>query len=134
MAEGLFKEYLKELKNENAFTITTSSAGLHALVDYPPAYEAQETMLNIGIDISHHRARQLSNEMILSSDLVLVMDKLQKREIERMSPIAYGKVHLIGKWSDFEVPDPYNQSLRDFRYCLELLERGWQDWKSRLIA
>lgn len=127
MAEGLFA---KRLKKKGKFTI--ASAGLHALVDQPAVCEAQETMRNIGIGISHHRARQLSTEMILASDLILVMEKLQKREIEFLAPCVRGKVHLIGKWSGFEIPDPYNEPMQAFENCLQLLEQGWQDWQLRL--
>lgn len=128
MAEGLFRE---RLKSNGAFT--TASAGLHALVDYQAAVEAQETMCDINIDISQHRAKQLSPEMIVEADLILVMETIQKREIGCLFPYARGKVHLLGKWSNFEIPDPYNQPRQAFSDCLELLEQGWQDWQQRLI-
>lgn len=128
MAEGLFKE---RLSGKDNFVI--ASAGLHALIDQTATYEAQETMSNIGIDIAQHRAKQLSADMVLAADLILVMEKLQKKEIEIISPYARGKVHLLGKWSNFEIPDPYNESMQTFSNCLELIEKGWLDWKYRLM-
>jgi protein-tyrosine phosphatase len=131
MAEGLFKAQLNKINSIKFFVV--GSAGLHALVGRPAAEESQEIMCNIGIDITQHRAKQLSPEMVTSSDLILVMEKLQKREIELLFPHARGKVHLLGKWSNFEVPDPYNKPLQAFSNCLELFEQGWQDWQDRLL-
>ncbi len=126
MAEALFRE---KLDNSN---IVVSSAGLGALVDKPAAEEAQTAMSSIGIDVSKHRARKLTAEMVRANDLILVMEEWQRKEVINLFPYSRGKIHLIGKWSDFEVPDPYKKSQQDFDLCLELFQQGWQNWQNRL--
>ena len=128
MAEGLFRKRLGDCEVE------VSSAGLGALVDEPAVVEAQKAMSDVGIDISQHRAQQLTEEMLLAADMILVMEKWQKKEIQSAFFFTRGRVHMIGKWSGFEVPDPYKKSQKNFDYCLELLEEGWQDWQHSLIA
>jgi protein-tyrosine phosphatase len=127
MAEGYFREQLK-----SAQSIQIGSAGLRALVGQPAVSEAQEIMHQIGIDISAHRARQLTNELVVAADLILVMEKPHQQEIEFIFPHSRGRVHLLGKWGDFEIFDPYQGSIEAFSECLALIEKGWQDWKNRL--
>ena len=127
MAAGVFADRLKDI---GEFTI--SSAGLHAVVGEPAVFEAQEAMQQIGIDISMHRAQQLTVDMVSAADLILVMERWHKKEVEKLMPESRGKVYLLGNWSDFEVPDPYSESAQVFEQCLQLIERSWGDWKFRL--
>lgn len=128
MAEGWVKRQLAEAAPQ----AQVHSAGIKALVDYPSAEEAQAVMLQEGIDISSHRARQLTREMIADADLILTMEKHQIREISRLMPQARGKTFLLGKWSDFEIDDPYRQAKPAFENVLFLIKEGWQEWAKRL--
>ena len=76
MAEGLFRQASVEV---NKFEDRIRSAGLGALVGHPPDPKACQLMMEKGIDISDHRARQLNQEMIRKSDLILVMELGQKK-------------------------------------------------------
>ncbi len=106
---------------------TVESAGIGALVGRPADPMAQELMLDRGIDISGHRARQLTPEIIRSFELILVMEADQQRAVEGMLPSARGRVHRIGRWGDFDVPDPYRRERDAFEDALELITRGLDD-------
>lgn len=128
MAAGFFAD---RLAKAGAFTV--DSAGLKAVVGEEAVSEAQETMLQVGVDIAGHRAKQLTKEMIINADLIFVMQRWHKKEVESMMPTARGKVFLLGQWGNFEVPDPYSQSITAFNECLGLIDKAWQDWYSRII-
>jgi len=128
MAAGVFAN---RLTGESRIII--DSAGLYAVVDSPAVSEAQQVMQEINIDISGHRAKQLTCAMISSADLVLVMEQEHKQAVEKIMPASRGKVYLLGKWSGFEVPDPYCKPVEAFSKCLQLIERAWQDWQFRII-
>ena len=128
MAEGYFRDQL----HNRGSSIEISSAGLHALVNNPPEELAQQTLLNINIDISTHRARQLTEPMVLISDLVLVMEKMQKKEIESRYPGSFGRVFLLGQWDELEIPDPYRQPAKTFQHTFELIKQGYLGWEKRL--
>lgn len=128
MAEGYFREHLsKERPN-----VKVASAGLHALVGEAAVKEAQEVMRSVNIDISSHKARQLDEKMVSQADLVFVMDRSQKKEVELVFSHSRGRVFTLGNWRGFEVPDPYKDPLDSFEFCLELIQKGWQDWRKRL--
>jgi protein-tyrosine phosphatase len=119
MGEGLLRA---RLAARPGFTV--SSAGVAALVGRPADPLAVALLAEQGIDISAHRARQLTPELVSACDLVLVMEKGHEQVVHRISPSARGKVHRIGRFGDFDVPDPYRQARPAFEQSLALLERG----------
>lgn len=124
MAEELLRHAMPEL--------TVQSAGLAALVGNPADPIALELMADQGADISAHRAQQLTGVMAMHSDLILVMDSMQKAEIQRLYPQASGKVFRLGLKGD--VPDPYRKSRAEFEHALQLIRQGIGVWVPRIHA
>jgi protein-tyrosine phosphatase len=128
MAEALLKDALRG----RAGPVVVESAGISALVGYPADPLAQELMLKRGLDLSPHRARQLTAEMVRSFELVLVMEAGQQRVVESMDSSARGRVHRIGRVGKYDVPDPYRRGRAAFEEALGLIERGVGDLKNML--
>ncbi len=129
MAEATLTKALNATANSH---IKVVSAGLNALVGYPPCDTSQRLMLDRGLDISNYRALQLNDNLIHEADLILVMEMEQKKRIELQNPTARGKVYRLGEWSNFEVPDPIGQSDKFFKDVLLLIDKGVSDWMSKL--
>ena len=127
MGEALLARRLQEYSE-----MMVASAGLGALVGHPADKMAQELLLEQGIDISAHRARQLTSAMLRQADLVLVMEAEYKKAIEALDPCARGKVYRLGEWGNFDIPDPYRQSREVFEHALQLIQQGVADWSSKL--
>jgi protein-tyrosine phosphatase len=127
MAEGLLRA---RIRHRHGFEV--SSAGVGALVGHPADPAAIELMAERGIDITGHRARQVTQEMLAAADLVLVMEKGHQDEVHRMSPHSRGKVHRIGRFGDFDVPDPYRRGREAFEDALALIERGVADFQKAM--
>jgi protein-tyrosine phosphatase len=100
------------------------SAGTAALVGEPADPLAVAVMKQRGIDLSGHRARQLTRELASAFELILVMDEAQQRAVERVFPAGRGRIHRLGRFEDFDVPDPYRKPRDAFEQSLELIERG----------
>lgn len=129
MAEGLMRHQLGEC----CPNISITSAGITALVGQPAAQFAQEVILEKkGIDISTHRARQLSQVLLLDTELILTMDQPQQKQIEFNCPTIYGRVHRLGKWTGFDIPDPYRRPKKIFEQTFTLIEESIHEWQSRL--
>ncbi|MEK6545082.1 MAG: low molecular weight protein arginine phosphatase, partial [Nitrospinota bacterium] len=71
MAEVILKE---KLRNSGNTDISISSAGLMDMKGGRARDEAIEIIRNIGVDISHHRSRHLTDDMIKEADMVIVME------------------------------------------------------------
>jgi protein-tyrosine phosphatase len=125
-------EYILKNRFNSSDDIRISSAGTHALVPYPADGIVLDLMHNKGYDLSNHRAKQLNLDNIFSSDLILTMTLEQQKYIEKCYPSACGKVHRVGKWSEFDVMDPYKRPLVVFEQVYELLLQGIDDWYRKL--
>lgn len=78
MAEGLFKDMLKKNKISG---IHVSSAGISVFPGEDANEKSIKALIEKGIDIKSHRAKQLSDE-ILNADLLLTMTSGHKDLIE----------------------------------------------------
>ncbi len=128
IAEGLLKDYAQK----RDLPLQVSSAGLAAMLGRPADPNSIAIMQQRGIDIGRHQPRQLTFEMLQSANLVLVMEEWHQREIAEQFPSMYGKVHRIGKWGDFEIPDPYKLPKDAFIESCYLIEQGLHDWQKKL--
>ena len=127
MAEAVLRH---ELRGQDE--VTVESAGLGALVGEPASEHSVVLMQERGIDISSHRARQLTPELVSEAELILVMESRHKRVIDENEPTARGKVYRLGEWQDLEIPDPHRQPLDVFEAALEMIDKGVADWVERL--
>lgn len=129
MAEALLK---RDLREQDGFAV--ESAGLGALVGHPASEYSQELMVELGLDISEHRARQIHPDMVRDADLVLVMEAGHKRAIDDADPTARGKVYRLAEWQDRNIADPYRQSKAVFADVLDDIEEGVASWVKRIRA
>jgi protein-tyrosine phosphatase len=124
MAEGLVAAALPGVQ--------ISSAGLHALSGERADPIACELMDARGVSLEKHRARQLNLDMCQRADLILVMDREQRRTVQERYLFAAGKVFRLCEFSDQDVPDPYRAGRSAFQQSLALIDSGAQQWVKRI--
>ncbi|MBB4866415.1 protein-tyrosine phosphatase [Pseudomonas nitritireducens] len=126
-AEHLLREAVRDSN------IRLGSAGLGALVDKPLESKALATLARHGHQPPPHRARQLTQDLLQQSDLVLVMERKHLRDLTQYSPQSRGKTFLLGKWqNDREIPDPYRQGSAAFEHAYALIEEAVSSWSKYL--
>ncbi len=135
MAEGILKKFLRK---REVGRIVVESAGTGAPVGIPPTSCALLTMVENGIDISRHRSRFLTKELVEEADIVLVMEKAHQRFVEDLLPSAKGRVFLLKKYGPEgrteEVQDPIGRDLEFYRRCYEELEEEIRRTLPRIIG
>lgn len=124
MAEGLIAASLP--------TAHVGSAGLGALSGMPADETAVRLMRERGIDISAHRAVQLTRDACKRAELILVMSTEQRKSIEESHPFARGRVYRVGEFKKRDVPDPYRQPEHVFRDVLQMIDEGVREWLLRI--
>lgn len=128
MAEALLRHYLLHKPQ-----LKISSAGITAMVGKPAVDHAREVMLEKkSIDISAHRGRQINKEILHAADLIFVMEQDQLKQIEFQYPSICGRVHRLGKFKSFDIPDPYRRPKQVFEHTLQLIEDAILEWQRRL--
>ncbi len=108
MAEGLFNA----LRKNDAFT--AESAGVGAVDGTPPSLPAVLEMKRRGIDISGHRARNISSVTVADYEVVVALD----REVAARFWAAHPEYPGLRIWV---VPDPYGGSAGEYREAADLI-------------
>ena len=123
-------EYLLKRKLQG---IQVTSAGLMARENKQACPKAVEIAAANGLDITSHKTRKLTTEMVIQNDLVLAMEVEHTKEILSGAPFANGKVMLFGRWkNDENIADPYQQSDAMYQAVFSKLEEQAQHWANKL--
>lgn len=123
---------LKQVVEDKGRDIEVRSAGLGALVGHPADPNALVVAEARGLDVSGHVAQQLTRDLMLWADLILVMENEQRGYLIEQSPTISGKVLLFGHWVGEEVPDPYREDLEVFEDTMDLIDQAAVEWGKRL--
>ncbi len=126
MGEAFFKQALAD----KGYTI--DSAGIVGLVDHPADDKAIKVMNDIGIDISDHRGKKLTGELITEFDLILVMENKHIKDIVQQWPFSNGRVFRIGHWLDMTIADPYRLEEEVFVQARDNIQQSVDAWIEKI--
>ncbi len=128
MAEGL----LKKMLGSHARDFYVHSSGIEAMDGFPSTPATLKVLKEEGVDMSEHRSRCLTLDMIKTANKIYVMEQIHKDWVLRMSPESKNKVHLLSEFSSepaeeaMGIPDPirmsdsfYKNVLVAIRGCIE---------------
>ncbi len=105
--------------------VCVGSAGTYALHGNQAAPPAVQVMAEAGIDISGHRARQITGELIRGSGLIVAMQRIHLDTIKRMQLWSKARARLLGEFGPQpetpEIDDPYGGPIDAYRSCLEII-------------
>ena len=99
-------------------SLEVGSAGVGAVDGTPASEGAYLVALEHGLDLSAHRSRALTAEMVASADLILTMGR---RHVDAVTALAgENKALLLGEYAgrsgpDAEVADPFGGDLEGYR-------------------
>ena len=103
-----------------------TSAGIYAIHGNLAEPLAQQAALAYGVDLSAHRARMLSKDLLKQADLVLVMEPQQAAIIRRAFFFSRIHVKLLTEFDPqdlgSEIEDPYGGPYEAYQQCAIRLE------------
>ena len=104
---------LNDIAVKNDLNVLIDSAGVFAEVGGKAADEAIAAMERRGIDLSGHRTKPLTDELIDMADVILVMTEAHKQLVES---VAKGKVHTFLEYAGREgdISDPYGGDAEEY--------------------
>ncbi|MBL4699958.1 MAG: Sua5/YciO/YrdC/YwlC family protein, partial [Phycisphaeraceae bacterium] len=126
MADVLARKVLAEEKGiavdklEDA-GIRVLSAGTSANSGMPATPQAQQVVQQMGLDLSLHRSRSLSAQMIQNADVVYCMTQSHQQSVLALLPDARHKVELLDPAGD--IADPYGSDVTTYARCAEVIRR-----------
>ena len=134
LAEGLMQ---RELSTRDVAGVIVSSAGTGAWEGTPASEGAYLVALEHGLDLSSHRARLLTKELVRASDVILTMARHHRARVEELG--GRGKAYVLGEYvgrsgGDAEVSDPFGSDLDVYRETYEELDELVRVAVDRLVS
>ena len=113
-AGALMRSLVKQREPGSDWRI--ESAGTWTQEGYPAASKAQAILKEGGIDISGHRSRSVSGELLRGFDLILVMEQGHREALQVEFPDTRDRVYLLSEMvgSTYDIRDPIGGSTEDF--------------------
>jgi protein-tyrosine-phosphatase len=117
LAAAAFREEL----GADAERVEILSAGTLAAEGQPASAGSCEVAAQAGVDLSAHRSRRATAEMVRGADLVLVMEPEHARAALSLGADAE-QVHVMSEWPDggepgLAVSDPFGGSREAYEEC-----------------
>ena len=123
MAEGLFERMIAERPD-----LRVLSAGVSTYPGQPPSAHAVEVLAELGVDISHHRSKPLSEKVVEEADLIVVMTRSHLDSIIYLFPRAAEKVYLLREFepgaTSLDIADPIGMGVEAYRAAREIIRNG----------
>jgi len=121
LAEALLR---RTLEQRGVDGVSVTSAGTGAWDGAPASEGAYLVGLERGLDLSGHRARLLTRELVEEADLILTMARHHRARVDELG--GEGRVFVLGEYGgregdEAEVSDPFGGDLEVYRdTCAEL--------------
>lgn len=133
LAESLMRSELERLGVDGA---VVSSAGTGAWEGAPASEGAYLVGLEHGVDLSDHRARLLTGDVVREADLIFTMARHQRARVEDLG--GEGRVHVLGEYvgrtgAEAEVGDPFGAGLDVYRETFNQLAEFINEAKERIV-
>jgi glycine hydroxymethyltransferase len=123
MAEGLFERMTAERPD-----LRVLSAGVSTYAGQPPSAHAVEVLEELGVDISQHRSRPISEKVVEEADWIIAMTRSHLDSIIYLFPRAAEKVYLLREFepgaTSLDVADPIGMGLEAYRAAREIIRHG----------
>jgi protein-tyrosine phosphatase len=126
LAEAIAKQVLPGRLD---FDVEIASAGTSALDGSPASRNSVEVAERHGLDLSPHRSRLLTRELLHDADLVVTMGVRHREAVEDIDPDSVESTFLLTNFSDVhngDIPDPigndlavYERTYLVIRDCIE---------------
>jgi protein-tyrosine-phosphatase len=80
-----------------------------------------------GIDANQHRSRRMTQEMIRSSDLILVMEEIHRAKVLELAPESGNRLFLLKEFAkindgSLNITDPMGSSLKFYEDTFSIIK------------
>ena len=135
-AHGIFENRVRQSGLDDRILVDSCGTGSWHVGEKPDP-RAISAAKNRSYDLSHLRARKVSNSDFEQFDYILAMDRNNLADLKIMRPISYaGHLSLFldfdQHYSEDEVPDPYYGGEQGFSHVIDLVESASANLLSEL--
>ncbi len=126
MAQALLREKMAALKRAD---VNVESAGLMMADGMGASYETAQLLAQEGIDVSGHRSRRVTKDMLNKADIILVMEGAQEHRILQLHPAVKNRLFLLKEFarvdgSDLNIPDPMGRDESFYEKTFDIIKEA----------
>lgn len=126
-AEGVFKEIVKDYRDENRWVIDSAGTGGFHVGDLPDRrMRVHASRRGLTLD---HICRKIKSSDFDDFDLIIAMDSRNEEDLKEMSPTVEAEEKIVMMSEFFTlatrfdyVPDPYYEGAEGFELVLDLMQ------------
>lgn len=120
MAEAMARDALAKMRHLSvdeleAAGLRVMSAGVYAADGSPASSQAIAAMAGLGLDLSSHRSRLLTPQIVRDADRVYCMTEHHVRAVTAMCPALADRVMCLDAQGD--IMDPIGASVNEYARC-----------------
>ena len=142
MAQALLQHRLKHLQRQLREPVEVASAGVFAIEGMSASRDTVAVLGRLGIDVSGHMARMLTNEMVRDADQIFAMEDTHVEEVVQRVPEAKAKTHLLRTYglppgsvaSPANIPDPIGKPHDVYEACLAAIQEAVERVAQRIVG
>ena len=104
---------MEKIAIENDLDVLIESAGIFATIGLSASEEAIKAVDKLGIDLTFHQTKPITEELIEKSDIILTMTEAHK---ELLKPLAGSSVYTLKEYGGLagDISDPYGGDEEDY--------------------
>jgi len=118
MAKGILEKFLKQSNISDK--VKVDSAGTASYSGMTAAANTITVMKEIGVDVSEHKGKGITPDLLRKSDRIFVMGRGHRSAVLGILPEADSKLKLLKERED--IPDPIGKSVEEYRLIRDLIE------------
>ena len=134
MAEGILNKIIADNKDTDKFDVL--SAGISVFSPTSASKNAILALNEMGIDISNHTSKQLTDDMINDADIILTMTNSHKQIIENVCDDIECEIYTLMGYAygaDKDVSDPYGMDLDKYKKCAKEIKDALENAYPKLV-
>ncbi len=133
MAEVIGGKLLAELLADSDLECAVESAGTLGIESHPAARNAQDAVLEIGLDLSDHESQGISFRILHHATAFVVMSPEHESALLHNAPDDEARIVRLWEFTDEpgrldEIRDPVGQDSDAFRRCRDEIVECLQNW------
>lgn len=136
MAQVLFQEILAQKKQPRKIQFEVASAGIYTQEGMSPSLEAIEAMHGEGLDLSSHKSRKISGDILKQADLILTMTAAHCSYLCNNYPEQNENIFHLSEYAGIgnkEISDPYGLGRQAYLETVEQLKEILDKAAERLL-
>lgn len=119
-------EYLMRRRLGSSPQWTVTSAGLSAMPGMPASRNAVTVLEELGVDLTPHRSRQLTRDLVDGASVIVVMTASHRDQVQMLFRHAREKIFLLRSFDPVaglvDLEDPIGAEVEIYRHIRDAIE------------